>query len=130
VVIFLETEGSSPAVLGKRAALGSGVEEEEGGDDVAEKVAEALLVHLPQSVPRTAVRRGGAARAPNLAGVDGYGYRERAGEGNDVWEGAGYCVSSMVCSEGRFIGRRDRERGCPVCARDRVFDAVSWPQWL
>jgi hypothetical protein len=39
-------------------------------------------------------------------------------------------VSSMVCSEGRFIGRRDQERGCPVCARARVSDAVSWPQWL
>jgi hypothetical protein len=39
-------------------------------------------------------------------------------------------VSSMVCSEGRFIGQRDRERGCPVCARARVSDAISWPQWL
>jgi hypothetical protein len=77
-----------------------------------------------------AARRGGAARAPNLAGVDGYGHRERAREGDDVWEGAGDGVSSMVYSEGLFIGRRDRERGWPVWARARVSDAVSWPQWL
>jgi hypothetical protein len=77
-------------------AMGGSVEEGEGGDDVAEKVEEALLVHLPQSVPRTAARHGGAARAPNLAGVDSYGHRERAGEGNDVGEGSGDCVSSMV----------------------------------
>jgi hypothetical protein len=32
---------------GKTAAMGGSVEEGEGGDEVAEKVAEALLVHLP-----------------------------------------------------------------------------------
>jgi hypothetical protein len=33
----------------------------------------------------------------------------------DVWKVARSGVSSMVCSEGRFIGRRDRERGWPDC---------------
>jgi hypothetical protein len=46
----------------------------------------ALLVYLPTSVPPTAFGRGGAARAQKLAGVDGYGHRERDGEGDDVWE--------------------------------------------
>jgi hypothetical protein len=32
---------------GKRAAMGGGVDEVELDDGVAEKVAEALLVHLP-----------------------------------------------------------------------------------
>jgi hypothetical protein len=31
-----------------------------------------------------AAGRGGAARAPNLAGIDGYGHREGDGEGDDV----------------------------------------------
>jgi hypothetical protein len=71
---------SSPWGAEKRAVMGGSVEEGELDSEVAEKVAEALLVHLPPSVPRTAVRRGGAARAPNLAGVDVYGLTERAGE--------------------------------------------------
>jgi hypothetical protein len=44
VVIFLETQGSSPAVLGKWAALGCGVEDEELDDGVAEKVEGLLLL--------------------------------------------------------------------------------------
>jgi hypothetical protein len=36
--------------------------------------------------------------------VDGYDYRERDGEGDDVWEVAGDGVSSMVCSEAPFKG--------------------------
>jgi hypothetical protein len=58
--------------------MGGSVDEAELDDGVAEMFAEALLVHLPPFVPPTAARRGCAARAPNLAGVDGYGHRERA----------------------------------------------------
>jgi hypothetical protein len=43
--------------------------------------------------------------------VDGYGYRERDGEGDDVWEVAGDGVSSMVCSEAPFIGQRREGSG-------------------
>jgi hypothetical protein len=57
----------------KMAAMGCSVEEGELDDDEAEKVSAALLVHLPPSVPLTATGRGGAAHAPKLAGVDGYG---------------------------------------------------------
>jgi hypothetical protein len=53
--------------------MGGSVEEGELGDGVAEKVAEALLVHLPPFVSPMAARRGGAARVQKLAGVDGYG---------------------------------------------------------
>jgi hypothetical protein len=84
--------------------MGYGVEEAELDDDEAEKVAAARLVHLPSSVPPTAAGRDGAARAPNLTGVDGYGHREGDGEGDDVWEIAGEGVSLNACSEGAFIG--------------------------
>jgi hypothetical protein len=66
--------------------MGYSVEEAELDDDEAEKVAAARLIHLPPSVPPTAAGRGDAARAPNLAGVDGYGHRVGDGEGDDVWE--------------------------------------------
>jgi hypothetical protein len=52
----------------KMAAMGCIVEEGELDDHEAEKVAAALLVHLPPSVPPTAAERGGATRALNLAG--------------------------------------------------------------
>jgi hypothetical protein len=52
VFFFPETEGGSLAVLGKRAALGGGVEEGEGGDEVAEKVARLLLLRLVQTETR------------------------------------------------------------------------------
>jgi hypothetical protein len=71
---------SSPWGAEKRAAMGGSVEEGELDDDEAEKVAAALLVHLPLSVPPTASGRGGAARAQKLTGVDGYGLTKRAGE--------------------------------------------------
>jgi hypothetical protein len=46
VFFFPETEGGSPAVLGKRAALGIGAGEEELDDEVAEKIAGLLLLRL------------------------------------------------------------------------------------
>jgi hypothetical protein len=42
----------SPAAAGKRAALWSGVEEGEGGDYVAEKIAGLLVLHLVQTETR------------------------------------------------------------------------------
>jgi hypothetical protein len=75
---------SSPWGAEKRAAMGGSVEEAELVGGEAEKVPAALLVHLPPSVPPTAAGHGGAASAPNLAGVDGYGHREGYGEGDDV----------------------------------------------
>jgi hypothetical protein len=77
-VVFLA--GLTGGTAEKRAVMGCNVEEGELDDDEAEKVAAALLVHLPPSVPPTAAGRGGAARAQKLAGVDGYGYREGDGE--------------------------------------------------
>jgi hypothetical protein len=43
--------------------------------------------------------------------ADGYSYRERDGEGDDVWEVAGDGVSSMVCSEAPFKGQRGEGSG-------------------
>jgi hypothetical protein len=45
-------------------------------------------------------------RTQNLAGVDGYGYRERDGNGDDVWETRWSGVSSMVWLRPPFIGQR------------------------
>jgi hypothetical protein len=90
--------------------MGGSVEEAEliGGE--AEKVPAALLVHLLPSVPPTAAGRGGAARALNLAGVDGYGYRERDGEGDYVLEVAGDGASLFPRLEAPFIGQRRGKR--------------------
>jgi hypothetical protein len=72
--------------------MGGSVDEAELGDDVAEKVAEALLVHLPPFVPPMVAGRGGAAHAQKLAGVDVYGLTERAGGGRICLGGCwGWC---------------------------------------
>jgi hypothetical protein len=89
------------------------VEEAELDDDEAEKVVAARFFHLPPSVPPTAPGRGGAAHAPNLAGIDSYQHREGYGEGDDVWEVAGDGVSSKACSEAPFIGQRREGAGWP-----------------
>jgi hypothetical protein len=52
-------------------------------------------------------------RAQNLAGVNDYGYRERDGEGDDVWETRRSGVSSMECSGAAFIGQRGLARRWP-----------------
>jgi hypothetical protein len=86
--------------------MGCSVEEAELDDDEAEKVAAAWLVHLLPSVPPTAAGHGGAARAPNLAGIDGYGHREGDGEGYDVWEVSGDGMNLFGQEWWPFIGQR------------------------
>jgi hypothetical protein len=83
-VFFLVSTRYSPAFCREEGGDGGQHRGSEliGGE--AEKVPAALLVHLPPSVPPTAAGRGGTTRAQKLAGVDGYGYRERDGEGDDV----------------------------------------------
>jgi hypothetical protein len=48
---------------GKRAALESGVEEGEGGDDLAEKIAGLLLLRLVQTETRGRLQNAGNGRA-------------------------------------------------------------------
>jgi hypothetical protein len=86
--------------------MGCGVEEADLDDNEAEKVAAARIFHLPPSVPPTAAGHGGAARAPNLAGIDGYGHREGDGEGDDVWEVAGDGMNLFGQKWWPFIGQR------------------------
>jgi hypothetical protein len=43
--------------------------------------------------------------------IDGYGYQERDGEGDDVWEVSGDGVRSMVRLRPRFIGQRREGSG-------------------
>jgi hypothetical protein len=43
--------------------------------------------------------------------VNGYGYRERDGEGDDVWKVSGDGVRSMVRSRPPFIGQRREGSG-------------------
>jgi hypothetical protein len=115
--------------------MGGSEEEGELIGDEAEKVAAARLVHLPPSVPPTAAGRGGAARAPNLTGIDGYGYREGDGEGDDVWEVSGDGVSSMACLEAPFIGQRREGAGWPkvgiraACAASMAGTAALGACW-
>jgi hypothetical protein len=61
-----------------------------------------------------------------LAGVDGYGERERTEEGEVVWEVAEDGVGSMACSEGGFIGRSGLERGVSRRWPVQVSGDVQW----
>jgi hypothetical protein len=54
----------SPAAAGKRAALGSGVEEAEHIGDEAEKVEELLLLRLVPAEARGAAGNAGKQRRP------------------------------------------------------------------
>jgi hypothetical protein len=94
----------------------------------------ALLLHFPPSVPPTAAGRGGATRAQKLAGVDGYGYRERDGEGDYVLEVAGDGASLFPRSEAPFIGQRRGKRdgqygyglGFPTPSRGHRGSSAAW----
>jgi hypothetical protein len=76
----------SPAAARKRAALGSGVEEGEGSDDVAEKIAGLLLLRLVQTETRGRLWNAGNGRASwsSVGSGELETGKERGGE--IVWE--------------------------------------------
>jgi hypothetical protein len=105
-VVFIGEGGSSPACSSEEDGDGEGHRGSRTRRRGAEQTPAALLLHFPASVRPTEAERGGATRVQELAGGAGYVERERTGGREVVWELAGDGVSSLVCSEGLFIGQK------------------------
>jgi hypothetical protein len=108
-VVSIGEGGSSPACSSEEDGDGEGRRGSRTRRRGAEKVPAALLLHFPASVSPTEARRGGTTLVQELAGGVGYVERKRTGGREDVWEAAGAGVSSLMCSEGLFIGRKARD---------------------
>jgi hypothetical protein len=77
VVVFLISSGTHRRSVEKRAAMGGSIEEEELNDEVAEKIADLLLLRLVPAQSREVAGIAGKQRrsgAPACSGKLGRGH--------------------------------------------------------